>query len=452
MSILRRIIGSQDQRSLNLQNLTPLAFDKVPFMGLREVDSKAAMGLTAAYASIRLLADVISSFPIDAYRRELGVRKPFRVNGVKPSWMTTPIPDEPTYTINQLVSEIVVSLFVDGNAFLYAPRDERGVVLEVRVLDPRSVDVYREGREVFYRIYQKDRSNPLVYGQDTILHIPLITLPGELRGINPIAQLRNTLSLGLTLEDYASHFFRTGSTPTGIIEVPTEMTKEQAESLKSGWARHHSGSNIHTPGVLTGGATFKPLAFRPEDAQLLASRQFTVEEIARIFRVPVNLIQSTVAGAVSYASVEQTNLAFTQYTLRPLVEMIERPLSTLILVPDAFVKFTMDSLLRGTTKDRFETYRIGLQEGWLSVNDIRRFEDLSPIESGDSYRMPLNEADAGIASLSQRVNIVTSLTNAGFDPEEAAAIVGVDISHTGDVPITSVRHIEFDNDGEHETT
>jgi hypothetical protein len=150
--------------------------------------------------------------------------------------------------------------------------------------------------------------------------------------------------------------------------------------------------------------------------------------------------------------VEQTNLAFTQYTLRPLVEMIERPLSTLILVPDAFVKFTMDSLLRGTTKDRFETYRIGLQEGWLSVNDIRRFEDLSPIESGDSYRMPLNEADAGIASLSQRVNIVTSLTNAGFDPEEAAAIVGVEISHTGDVPITSVRHIEFDNDGEHETT
>jgi HK97 family phage portal protein len=443
VSILRRIIGTQDQRALSLQNLTPLAFDKVPFMGLREIDSKAALGLTAAYASVRLLADVISSFPVDAYRRELGVRRPFRVNGQKPSWMTMPIPDEPTYTINQVISETVVSLFMDGNAFLYAPRDERGVVLEVRVLDPRSVDIYREGRDVRYKVYQKDRTEALVYGQDTILHIPLITLPGELRGINPIAQLRNTLSLGLTLEDYATHFFRTGSTPTGIIEVPNEMTKEQADLLKSGWARHHSGSNIHSPGVLTGGATFKPLAFRPEDAQLLASRQFTVEEVARIFRVPVNLIQSTVAGAVSYASVEQTNLAFVQYTLRPLVEMIERPLSTLILVPDAFVKFSMDSLLRGTTKDRFDTYRVGLQEGWLSVNDIRRFEDLSPIESGDSYRMPLNEADAGIASLSQRVNIVTALTEAGFEAEQAAALVGIDIAHSGNMPMQSGRSVDL---------
>jgi len=328
----------------------------------------------------------------------------------------------------------VVSLFIDGNAFLYAPRDEQGRVLEVRVLDPRRVDIFREDRVVKYKVYQDERSNPIVYGQETILHIPLIALPGEMRGINPISQLRNTLSLGLTLEDYATRFFRTGSTPTGIIEVPNELTKEQAEALKAGWARHHSGSNIHTPGVLTGGATFKALAFRPEDAQLLASRQFTVEEVARIFRVPTNLIQSTVAGAVSYASVEQQNLAFVQYTLRPLVEMIERPLSTLILVPDAFVKFTMDSLLRGTTKDRFETYRIGLQEGWLSVNDIRRFEDLQPIDSGDSYRMPLNEADAGIASLRQRADIAAMLTQAGYEPDQAANLVDINISHTGDTP------------------
>jgi len=434
VSILRRIIAGQEQRSLSLQNLTPLAFDKVPFLGLREIDSKAALGLSAAYASVRLLADVVSSFPVDSYRRENGIRRPFRLNGQKPSWMLTPIPDEPTYTINQVISETVVSLFMDGNAFLYAPRDEQGRVLEVRVLDPRRVDIFREDRVVKYKVYQDERSNPIVYGQETILHIPLIALPGEMRGINPISQLRNTLSLGLTLEDYATHFFRTGSTPTGIIEVPNELTKEQAESLKSGWARHHSGSNIHTPGVLTGGATFKPLAFQPEDAQLLASRQFTVEEVARIFRVPTNLIQSTVAGAVSYASVEQQNLAFVQYTLRPLVEMIERPLSTLILVPDAFVKFTMDSLLRGTTKDRFETYRIGLQEGWLSVNDIRRFEDLQPIDSGDSYRMPLNEADAGIASLRQRADIAAMLTQAGYEPEQAANLVDINIAHTGDTP------------------
>ncbi len=448
MSILRRVFNPSEQRALTLQNLTPLAFDKVPFLGNREVDQKAALGLTAAYASIRLLADVVSSFPVDAYRRDNGIRRPYRPGGAKPSWMITPIPDEPTYTINQMVSETVVSLYTDGNAFLYAPRDERGEVLEVRVIDPRRVEIFREGREVKYRVHQGPNEPTAVYGQETILHIPLIAMPGELRGINPIHQLRVTLALGLTLEDYASNFFRTGSTPTGIIEVPHDLTKEQGEQLKAGWARHHSGQNIHTPGVLTGGATFKALTFRPEDAQLLSSRQFTTEEIARVFRIPPNLLQVTTPGAMSYNSVEQQNLAFVQYTLRPLVEMIERPLSTLILLPDAFVKFSMDSILRGTTKDRYDTYRVGLQEGWLNVNDIRKFEDFSPIESGDSYRMPLNEADAETAMLSTKVDIVAKLVQAGFSPADAARLVGIRVAHTGAAPVTVQAQNSVEEDTE----
>jgi HK97 family phage portal protein len=439
MSILRRIFTGE-QRALNLQNLTPLAFDRVPFLGERDVDSQRVMGLTAAYASVRLLADVVSSFPVDAYTRIGGIRRPYRPNGEKPVWLVSPLPSEPTYTFNQLVSESVVSLFIDGNAFLYAPRDEQGVVLEVRVLDPRRVEILRDGREVRYKVKQDDRGNAVVFGQDTVLHVPLVTMPGELRGINPVQQLRTSLSLGLTLEDYAHNFFRTGSTPTGVIEVPHDLSKDQAETLKAGWQRHHTGQNMHTPGVLTGGASFKPLAFVPEDAQLLASRQFTTEEIARMFRIPPNLIGVMTPGAVSYASVEQTNLAFVQYTLRPLVEMIERPLSTLLLPPDAFVKFSMDSLLRGTTRDRYETFRIGLQEGWLSVNDIRKMEDQTPLDGGDSYRMPLNEADAATAMLRVQTEIAGSLVRSGYDPTQAATIAGLPtISHTGLTPTTMVE-------------
>jgi len=438
MSVLRRLF-SGEQRSLTLQNLTPLAFDRVPFFGERNVESQRVLGLTAAYASVRLLADVISSFPVDAYTRIGGVRKPYRPAGDKPAWLVYPLPSEPTYTFNQLVSETVVSLFVDGNAFLYAPRDQAGTVLEVRVLDPRRVEIFRDGRAVKYKVKQDDRGDAIVFGQDTILHIPLVAMPGELRGLNPVQQLRSSLALGLTLEDYASNFFRTGSTPSGVIEVPHDLTKDQADALKSGWQRHHTGQNMHTPGVLTGGASFKPLAFVPEDAQLLASRQFTTEEIARMFRIPPNLIGVMTPGAVSYASVEQTNLAFVQYTLRPLVEMVERPLSTLLLPPDAFVKFSMDSLLRGTTRDRYETFRIGLQEGWLSVNDIRKMEDQTPLDDGDSYRMPLNEADAPTALLRVQTEIAGSLVRSGYDPAEAASVAGLPpISHSGLAPTTMV--------------
>ena len=434
MSLLRRILGEQDQRAIT--QIQGMKFDRVPFVNT-SMDAKGALALSSAWASVRLLADVVSSFPADAFIRTGGVRRPYRPGGDKPSWMLVPIPDEPGYTFNQLISEAIVSLYTDGNTFLYCPRAESGEVLEVRVVDPRRVTIFREGREVKYRVQQGDGADYIVYGQDTIIHIPLLTLPGELRGVNPIEQLRRTFGLSATLDESAASLFSSASMPSGIIEVPHELTKDQAETLKAGWIRHHTGANMHTPGVLTGGSTWKPLSFKPEDTQLLASRGFSTEEIARIFRVPPVLIGVTTPGAMSYSSVEQQNLAFVQYTLRPLTEALERQLSTLLLPPDAFVRFNMDSILRGTAQARAEVHRIAIQEGWTSINDIRKMEDMTPIEGGDVYRMPLNQAAADAADLRQRADIAGVLVRAGYDPADAAKIAGIkSIKHTGAAPVT----------------
>lgn len=434
MSLLRRILGEQDQRAIT--QIQGMKFDRVPFVNT-SMDAKGALALSSAWASVRLLADVVSSFPADAFIRTGGVRRPYRPGGDKPSWMLVPIPDEPGYTFNQLVSEAIVSLYTDGNTFLYCPRAESGEVLEVRVVDPRRVTIFREGREVKYRVQQGDQADYIVYGQDTIIHIPLLTLPGELRGVNPIEQLRRTFGLSATLDESAASLFSSASMPSGIIEVPHELTKDQAETLKAGWIRHHTGANMHTPGVLTGGSTWKPLSFKPEDTQLLASRGFSTEEIARIFRVPPVLIGVTTPGAMSYSSVEQQNLAFVQYTLRPLTEALERQLSTLLLPPDAFVRFNMDSILRGTAQARAEVHRIAIQEGWSSINDIRKMEDMTPIEGGDVYRMPLNQAAADAADLRQRADIAGILVRAGYDPADAAKVAGIkSVKHTGAAPVT----------------
>ncbi len=434
MSLLRRILGEQDQRAIT--NIQGLKFDRVPFANT-SMDAKGALALSSAWASVRLLADVVSSFPADAFIRTGGVRRPYRPGGEKPSWMLVPIPDEPGYTFNQLISEVIVSLFTEGNTFLYCPRAESGEVLEVRVIDPRRVTIFREGREVKYRVQQGMGAEYVVYGQETIIHIPLVTMPGELRGVNPIEQLRRTFGLSATLDESAASLFASASMPSGIIEVPHELTKEQAETLKAGWLRHHTGANMHTPGVLTGGSTWKPLSFKPEDTQLLASRGFSTEEIARIFRVPPVLIGVTTPGAMSYSSVEQQNLAFVQYTLRPLTEAIERQLSTLLLPPDAFVRFNMDSILRGTAQARAEVHRIAIQEGWSSVNDIRKMEDMTPIEGGDVYRMPLNQAAADAADLRQRADIAGILVRAGYNPADAAKAAGISgVKHTGASPVT----------------
>jgi len=429
VSVLRRILGtSSEERNLNGLGLLPQAFDRVPSLTIQRVDPKSVLGLSTAWACVRILADLTSTMPLDAYRRDNGQRRPYRPGGVKPTWITQPVPNEVSYGIQSVISEIVTSLMLSGNAYVYAPRDPETLEpLEVRVLHPESVTIERHGREVRYVVRSNENLDGTVFGPETILHIPLIRLPGADYGLSPLDALRNTFALGLTLEEYANRFFATGTTPTGVIEVSdSSLTPDQVKAIKEGWIRHHTGANMHTPGVLVG-ATFKALSFRPEDAQLLGSREFTVNEIARIYRVPPALLAVTTPGAMSYGSVEQLSEDFVRFTLRPLAELIERALSTLIPLPEAFVKLNMDSLLRGSTESRYNAYAKGLASGWLSVSEIRRSEDLSPIDddSADAYRQPLNEADAALAAARQKADIFAILVGSGMSPEEAKKVAGL---------------------------
>ena len=429
MSVFRRILGTNpEERNLNGLGLIPTAFDRVPGIAQTRVDEKSTLGLTSAWACIRILSDLISTMPVDSFRKDNGDRRPYRPGGTKPTWLLTPLPTEPSVGIQSVISEIIVSLYLNGNAFVYAPRDPETLEpLELRPLDPRSVTINRHGREVTYTVRNSEHTTGVEFGPDTILHIPLIRLPGQDRGVNPIEALRNTLALGMTLEDSASNFFATGSTPTGILESADSLTADQIKSIKEGWLRHHTGANQYTPGVLTGGLTFKPLAFKPEDAQLLSSREFTVNETARIFRVPPALLAVTTPGAMSYASVQQLSEDFVRFTLRPLAELIERPLSTLIPLPEAYVKFNMDSLLRGDTESRYNSYRTGLSGGWLTVGQIRKLEEMTPVpdDSGDVFRQPLNEADAALVTTKQKTDIYIGLVGSGMDEASARKISGL---------------------------
>jgi hypothetical protein len=142
---------------------------------------------------------------------------------------------------------------------------------------------------------------------------------------------------------------------------------------------------------------------------------------------------------MSYSSVVELNAAFVSYTLRPLAEKIERALSILIPRPEAFTRLSMDALLRGSTRERFEAYRIGLSEGWINVAEIRRLEDLAPVDdsAANAYRQPLNQADAALAGARQKAEVVGVLVRAGYDPDDAARLVGLTkLKHLGAPPVT----------------
>ena len=172
------------------------------------------------------------------------------------------------------------------------------------------------------------------------------------------------------------------------------------------------------------------------DAQLIEVRRFNVEDIARIFRVPLSLLGHPSQGAMSYASVEAQNLSFVQHSLRPLLERLEQALSPLLPEADGFIRFNLDALLRGTTIERFDAYTKGLREGFLSLNDVRNYEDLSSLgEAGDQYRLPLQNIDANQAPLvgdKMKAEIASILVQAGYNPDDVAKMLDIaELSHTG---------------------
>ena len=456
MSLSKRLASAGTRRSANNQYVEPLIPGRPQFQSLAgvTVDSESAIRMSTVYSCVRLLADTISSLPVGAYVRRGRNRLPYAtIYGDQPTWVAKPNPET---TRLEFYEQIVTSFKLEGNAYILTVRDNLGDVQELYVLDPIGVRIERPrmGEPLIYYVKIKDTHG--VYEErltsKELLHIPDFRLPGQRYGLSPIAACRTTLGAVMAADVYAASYFGNAANPGGVIQVPGELTEEQAADIGRDWNLTHTGPyRAGKIGILSGGASFQPLQINAQDAQLLDTRRFSVEEIARIFRVPLSLLGHPVAGAMSFASVEAQNLSFVQHSLRPILERIEQSLSTLLPEPDGFLRFNLDALLRGTTIERYDAYTKGLREGFLSLNDVHAYEDMAPIESGDQYRVPLQNIDAADAKdvgLKLRAEIAASLIQVGFDPIEVTKAVGLpDIKHTG-VPSSQLQQISTIDPGD----
>lgn len=446
MSLSKRLRNSGEKRAQGDAWVGPLIPGRPPITDVSGVyvDADTAMRISTVFACVRLRSGTIASLPVGAYVRRGRVRLSYAAAyGETPAWLIKPNPEQ---TRLEFFEQMITSMDLRGDAFILTVRDDMGDVIEVYVLHPDKVRIIRRPGEPIYYEYKESRTGDVMYlTTRDILHIPAFLLPGEIRGRSPIEACRMVVGGALAADTYAASYFGNAANPGGVIEVPGEMDQEQVEDLAINWNIAHSGPyKAGKIGILTGGGSFKPLSINASDAQLLEARKFGVEEIARIFNVPISLLGHPVAGAMSFASVEAQNLSFVQHSLRPLLERIEQALSTLLPEQDAFIRFNLDALLRGTTIERFDAYTKGLREGFMSLNDVRSMEDMTPIEDGDQYRVPLQNIDAKDAKdvgLNLRTEIIAKLIQVGFDPAEVLSAIGMEaIKHTG-VPSTQLQQI-----------
>jgi HK97 family phage portal protein len=390
------------------------------------VTTKKSFEIVAFFSAVSLISDTISTLPCGAYLRVGPIRRPLNP---RPVWLDQP--DIDLSTRAAFFQQVFSSLLVHGNSYTRVFRDAQGQVVNLVNLNPEKVEVERS--KVGRKIYRYEGENK-VLTSDEVIHIVDLILPGDLKGLSRVETLKQSLGLNIALSDYAARFFGTGASAAGVIEFPGNLTSEQAKQLADGFdARHRNGSRrAHKTGVLSGGAKFVSTQTDPESSQALESRKFAVEEIARAFNVPLHLLG--VPGTASYASVEQNNLQFISMTLRPIAEKVEAAFSRL-LPGDAFIKFQFNDLLRADLEARIRSYSVGAQAGFYSTNDIRRLEDMPPVDQGDQYRVPLANidlADTETITNEKKVYMVAQLVQSGFSPAEVLSALGLpEIAHTG---------------------
>ena len=400
------------------------------------VDQQSALTSNAVWACVTLISDTISTLPVDVFIRRDGIKRPYRP---KPAWVS-----QPDAMINSVSfwQQCMVSLLIDGNAFVRIFRDpNNGQIINLMNLDPLKVQVSRTplGQK---RFNYTGENGPL--STDDVLHITGSLLqPGQVRANSIVDKLKENIGLNIALESFAARFFGQGTLMSGIIESPAQLTADQAKAMCDSMDRMHRGyKRAHKTGVLSGGATFKPIQVSNDQAQMIDSRRFATEDIARAFRVPANMIGLVEKGSTGYNSIEQNNIAFVTHTLRPWIARLEDAFSRLL--PDrAFLSFNTDELLRGDYTTRITGYASALMNGWMTINEVRGKEDLSPVTNGDLNRVPLANIDITAANLSEvegKVAMAQKLITIGFEPEAVLKSLGLpEISHTG-LPSVQVQN------------
>jgi len=353
--------------------------------GVSLTDEKA-MALSAVWSCVRLISETVASLPLNVYERTDDGRQ-----AAESHYLHMLLREAPNSLMNPLEFREALTMQVAlwGNGYAEIKRDNRGVPVSLTPLHPARVTPVREAGTVTYH-YEQGRGTH-IYAKESILHLKGFGVEGVV-GLSPLAYARETMGISSAADSYASKTFTNGSRPSGVLTVDRLLTTEQREKLRDLYESLDSNSLW----VLEGGTGYQQLTVPPDDLQMLESRQFQLADIARFFRVPSHMINDT-SNTTSWGSgIEQLNLGFLTYTLRPYLTRWESAVSHALLPRTArrryFVEHNVEGLLRADSAARANFYSTALQNGWMSRNEVRRKENLPEVEGADELTVQVNLA------------------------------------------------------------
>ncbi|MBR1477381.1 MAG: phage portal protein [Lachnospiraceae bacterium] len=342
---------------------------------------------------MRLLAESVAQLPLHLYK----VTDPDGQEKAQdhPLYKILYREPNPEMTSFSYWEAVMTHLLLWGNSYSQVIRDGKNTVLGIYPLLPENVEIDRTESGELYYIYHAytnevpgETNKDIIFRRDEILHIPGLSFNG-LVGFSPIAMMKNSLGTTMAVEKYGSAFFKNGAQPAGVLEHPGVLKDPQ--KIRDNWVNAYGGpGNAHKVAVLEEGMAYKPISLPPEDSQFLSTREFGVEEICRIFRVPPHMVQDL--KRATFSNIEHQSIDFVVHTLDPWLVRIEKAIVKDLLIEEEkdlyFPKFNVDGLLRGDYKSRMDGYSVGISTGIISPNEARRKENMPPLpedEGGDFH-------------------------------------------------------------------
>ena len=361
-----------------------LSFDSI-FPNSTTIDNDKALTLTAVWCAIRLLSESVSSLPCSVYTKQ--------TNGDKLEDSKNRIYNLLKYRPNNYQNKItffeyiMMSICTDGNSYVQIVRDGSGSPVQLIPISPDTVDVVINDGELFYQI-----DSVGILDSTDVLHFKTLTDDG-INGISPIDQCKKALSWALNVEEFGDTFFKNGAKPSSVLSTDRALSEQAIERLKNSFSNTYAKlKNSNSTIILEEGLAFQPISISPEQAQFLASRQFSIEEVARIFNIPPHMLKDL--SKSSFNNIEMQSQEFVTYTLMPYITRIENEMNYKLFrtneIGKTFIEFNVNGLLRGDVKSRNEAYKTAITNGYMSINEVRQKENLNSIEGGDKHFMQMN--------------------------------------------------------------
>ncbi len=335
-----------------------------------------AESLSTVYACVSAISETIASLPLILYKRTADDGR----ERASDRTLYSVLHDQPNalQTALEFREMMQAMVLLRGNAHAEIIRGNDGQVTGlIPILNNRIATLQLDNGRLAYDVTDtKGKIRRLL--QHEVFHLRHRSENGFV-GVSPITASRETVQLGLAERDHGNSTFTNGTRLSGILKFPRMLSPDQRNRIADSWATQYAGgANAGRTAVLEEGVEFSTVSMSMEDAQWLEARQFSVEELARLFRVPPTIISDLRHG--NYSNSVEMNRVFVVHTLRRHMTMWEQAISSSLLTPSSrqvyFAEHNVEGLLRGDSSNRADFYSKGIADGWLLIDEVRKYENL----------------------------------------------------------------------------